>query len=56
MSQAFHGGPENKMLRDVVLRVADDQLGQGQGGLGRHRVGVRAVCGSRLAEAMLVSA
>lgn len=43
------------MLRDVVLRVADDQLGQGQGGLGRHCAGVRAVCGSRRAEATLVT-
>ena len=55
VSQPFRGGPESKMLRDVVLRVADDQLGGGQGGLGRHGVGVRAVCGSRLAEALLVS-
>lgn len=36
VSQPFHGGPGSKILRHVVLRVADDQLGQGWGGLCRQ--------------------
>lgn len=36
MSQPFCGGPRSKILRHVVLRVADDQLGQGWGGLCRQ--------------------
>lgn len=50
MSQPFCGGPESKMLRDVVLRMAD-----GQRRKARDCVGVRAVRGSRLAEALLGS-
>lgn len=50
MSQRFCGGPERKILRDVVLRVTD-----GQQGKARDSVGVRAARGSRLAGALLVS-
>lgn len=50
MSQPFCGGPESKMLRDVVLRVAD-----GQWGKARDSAGVRAVRRIRLADGPLVS-
>lgn len=50
MSQPCCGGPERKMLRDVVLRVAD-----GQWGKARDSAGVRAARHSRLAEGPLVS-
>lgn len=49
MSQPFCGGPESKIVRDVVLRVAD-----GQWGKARDSVRVRAVRHSRLA-GLLVS-